>query len=63
MVPNPLNSPHEKLLSMEGTQIPSSKTGPEFSIRGIGRPGIQSQGAKTGGTTLFTKQQQETKGG
>ena len=63
IVPNPLNSPQEKLSSMEGTQIPPRKKGPEFSTRGTGRPGIQSQGAKTRGTTSLTKQPQETNGG
>ena len=48
---------------MEGTQIPPRKKGPEFRTRGNGRPGIQSQGAKTRGTTSLTKQPQETNGG
>ena len=63
IVPNPLNSPQEKLSLMEGTQIPHRKKGPECSTRGTGRPGIQSQGAKTRGTTSLTKQPQETNGG
>ena len=45
------------------TQIPSREKGPEFSNRYIGRPGIQSQGARPRGTTSFTKQPQETNGG
>ena len=66
MVPNPLNSPQETLSFMEfeeGTQIPPRRKGLEFSTRGIDRPGIQSQGAETRGTTSFTKQPQETNGG
>ena len=63
IAPNPLNSPQEKLSPMEGTQIPPRKNGPEFSTRGTGRPGIQSQGAKTRRTTSLTKQPQETNGG
>jgi len=63
MVPNPLNSPQETLFSMRETQIPSREKGPEFSNRDIGRPGIQSQGARPRGTTSFTKQPQETNGG
>ena len=65
MVPNPLNSPQETLsfMEFEGTQIPPRRKGLEFSTRGIDRPGIQSQGAKTRGTTSFTKQPQETNGG
>ena len=63
IVPNPLNSPQGKLSSMEGTQIPPRKKGPEFSTRGTGRRGIQSQWAKTRGTASLTKQPQETNGG
>ena len=60
---NPLKTSHEKLASMEGTHIPPREKGPEFSNRGTGRPGIQSQGARPRGTTSFTKQPQETSGG
>ena len=63
MVPNPLNSSGERLSSMRGTQIPSWEKGPEFSSRGIGRSGIQSQGARPKETTSFTKQPLETNGG
>ena len=63
MVSNPLNASHKKLSSMEGAQIPHRRKGLEFSTRGIDRPGIQIQGAKTRGTTSFTKQPQETNGG
>ena len=63
MVPNLMNSPQEKLSSMKGTQIPPRKKGPEFSTRGTGRPGIQSQGVRPKETTSFTKQPQETNGG
>ena len=63
MVPNPLNSPQETLSSVEGTQIPSGEKGPEFRNRGVGRPGIQNQGARPKETTSFTKQLQEINGG
>ena len=63
MVPNPLNSLGERLSSMGGIQIPSGEKGPEFSSRGIGRPGIQSQGVRPKETTSFTKQPLETNGG
>ena len=63
MVLNLMNSPQGKLPSVGGTQIPSGNKGPEFSNRGIGRPGIQSQGARPEETTSFTKQPQETNGG
>ena len=63
MVPNPLNSPQETLSCMREKQIPSREKGPEFSNRDIGRPGIQSQGARPRRTTSFTKQPQETNGG
>ena len=63
MVPNPFTSLHESLSSMEGTNIPPMEKGPEFSNRGIGRPGIQSQWARPGGTKSFTKQAQETNEG
>ena len=63
MVPNPLNSPQETLSCMREKHIPSRGKGPEFSNRDIGRPGIQSQGARPRGTTSFTKQPQETNGG
>ena len=63
MVPNPLNSPQETLSSVTETQIPSREKGPQFTKRDIGRPGIQSQGARPRGTTSFTKQPQETNGG
>ena len=48
---------------MGGIQIPSGEKGPEFSSRGIGRPGIQSQGVRPKETTSFTKQPLETNGG
>lgn len=48
---------------MGDTQIPSRDKGPEFSDRGIGRPGIQSQGAIPKETTSFTKQPLETNEG
>lgn len=41
MVPNPLNSSHEKLASMEGTNTTPMEKGPEFSNRDIGRPYTQ----------------------
>ena len=63
MVANPLNSSHVKLASTEGTNIPPMEKGPEFSNRDIGRPGIQSQGARPRGTKSFTKQPQETNEG
>ena len=63
MVPNPLKTSHEKLSSMEGTHIPPREKGPEFSNRGTGRAGIQSQVAGPRETTSFTKQPQETNGG
>ena len=63
MVPNPLKSSCERLSSMGDTQIPSRDKGPEFSDRGIGRPGIQSQGAIPKETTSFSKQPLETNGG
>lgn len=59
MVPNP----QEELSSMERTQISPKKKGLELSTRDIDRPGIQSQGAKTRGTTSFTKLPQESNGG
>ena len=62
MVPNSLKTSREKLASMERTQIPPREKGPEFSDRGTGRPGIQSQGARPRETS-FTKQPQETNGG
>ena len=62
-VPNPLNSSQETLSSVEVTQIPSGEQGPEFRNRGVGRPGIQTQGARPKETTSFTKQPQETNGG
>ena len=63
MVSNSLKTSREKLASMERTQIPPREKGPEFSDRGTGRPGIQSQGARPRETSSFTEQPQETNGG
>ena len=63
MVPNPLKTSDEKLSSMEGTHIHPREKSPEFSNRGTGRPGIQSQVAGPRETASFTKQPQETNGG
>ena len=63
MVPNPLNLSDKRLSSVGGTQIPSWEKGPEFRSRGIGRSGIQSQGARPKETTSFIKQPLETNGG
>ena len=63
MVPNPLNSPQETFSSTGETPIPSGVKGPEFSNRGVGRPGIQSQWARPKEPTSFTQQPQETNGG
>ena len=63
LLPNPLNSPQEMFSSMGETSIPSGDKGPEFSNRGVGRPGTQSQRTRPKETTSFTKQPQETNGG
>ena len=57
MVPNPLNSRPQETLSSMGRKFR------EFRERGVGRPGIQNQGARPKETTSFTKQPQETNGG
>ena len=65
MVPNPLNSrPQETLSSMGGRhKFLLGRKVREFPERGVGRPGIQNQGARPKETTSFTKQPQQTNGG
>ena len=63
MVPNPFTLLHERLSSVEGTNIPPMEKGPEFSNGGSGRQGIQRQEARPRGTKSFTKQPLETNEG